>query len=61
MKKIMPYVIALIIGVMICILITPIAKANRRNRQLVGGEILIPVYAIGITAIVRSGKKGENK
>lgn len=53
-KKALPYIIALVIGVVVMFLIMPTVKAHRENPSLIGGEILIPFVAVGGTFMVRS-------
>ena len=56
-KKAMPYMIALIVGIVLMFLIMPMAKAGRTNPSLIGGEVLIPVMAIVITGIWKNRAK----
>lgn len=53
-RKALPYIIAIIVGIVVMLIVTPIAKANRDVPSLIGGEVCIPVIAIGGTIMVKS-------
>lgn len=53
-RKALPYIIAIIVGIVIMLIVTPIAKANRDVPSLIGGEVCIPVIAVGGTVMVKS-------
>lgn len=53
-RKALPYIIAIIVGIVVMLIVTPIAKANRDVPSLIGGEVCIPVIAVGGTVMVKS-------
>ena len=53
-RKALPYIIAIIVGIVVMLIVTPIAKANRDVPSLIGGEVCIPVIAVGGTVMVNS-------
>lgn len=53
-RKALPYIIAIIVGIVVMLVVTPIAKANRDVPSLIGGEVCIPVIAVGGTVMVKS-------
>lgn len=53
-RKALPYIIAIIVGIVVMLIVTPIAKANRDVPSLTGGEVCIPVIAVGGTVMVKS-------
>lgn len=53
-RKALPYIIAIIVGIVVMLIVTPIAKANRDVPSLIGGEGCIPVIAVGGTVMVKS-------
>lgn len=53
-KQLIPYLVAMVIGIVIMIMVTPYAKAQRTDPSLIGGEVLIPFLAILLVLIVRS-------
>lgn len=53
-RKALPYIIAIIVGIVVMLIVTPIAKANRDVPSLIGGEVCIPVIAVGSTVMVKS-------
>lgn len=57
MKRFIPYVFALMMGIMLWALLTPYARAHRQDQRLIGGEMLMPVVCVAATAIVRNRKK----
>lgn len=57
MKRFIPYLFALAMGIMLWALVTPAVKARRADQRLIGGEMLLPVYCVAGTAVVRNRKK----
>ena len=57
LKRIIPYIVALILGVALWILVTPYAKAHRVDPSLTGGEALFPIAAVFGVMIVRTWRK----
>lgn len=53
-KKALPYIIALIVGVVTMIFVIPAAKAAREVSALWGGELCIPVLAVIMVLIART-------
>lgn len=53
-RKALPYIIAIIVGIVVMLIVTPIAKANRDVPSLIGGEVCIPVITVGGTVMVKS-------
>ena len=53
-RKALPYIIAIIVGIVVMLIVTPIAKANRDVPSLIGGEVCMPVIAVGGTVMVKS-------
>lgn len=53
-RKALPYIIAIIVGIVVMLIVTPLAKANRDVPSLIGGEVCIPVIAVGGTVMVKS-------
>ena len=53
-KKALPYIIALIVGVVTMIFVIPAAKAAREVPTLWGGELCIPVLAVIMVLIART-------
>lgn len=53
-RKALPYIIAIIVGIVVMLIVTPIAKANRDVPSLIGGEVCIPVIAVDGTVMVKS-------
>lgn len=53
-KQLIPYLIALVIGIVIMIMVTSYAKAQRTDPSLIGGEVLIPLLAMLLVLIVRN-------
>ena len=53
-KKALPYIIALIVGVVTMIFVIPAAKAAREVPALWGGELCIPVLTVIMVLIART-------
>ena len=53
-KKALPYIIALIAGVVTMIFVIPAAKAAREVPTLWGGELCIPVLTVIMVLIART-------
>ncbi len=61
MKKLLPYAIALMVGVALWVLVTPFAKAHRTDKSLIGGEMLMPVFTVAGVAVVSLTRKESGK
>lgn len=59
LKKLLPYFIALIVGLVLTWICTPYAKAHRADPTLTGGEVLLPILAILAVAIFQSIKEAR--
>lgn len=59
LKKLLPYFIALIVGLVLMWICTPYAKAHRADPTLTGGEVLLPILAILAVAIFQSIKEAR--
>jgi len=59
LKKLLPYFIALIVGLFLTWICTPYAKAHRADPTLTGGEVLLPILAILAVAIFQSIKEAR--
>lgn len=46
LKKLLPYFIALIVGLVLMLICTPYAKAHREDPSLVGGEACLPALTV---------------
>lgn len=46
LKKLLPYFIALIVGLVLMWICTPYAKAHREDPSLVGGEACLPALTV---------------
>lgn len=57
MKRCISYLYALMLGILLWAVLTPYAKEHRHDRRTVGGEMLMPVYCVAATAVVRNRKK----
>jgi hypothetical protein len=59
LKALLPYSIALIVGLFLTWICTPYAKAHRADPTLTGGEVLLPILAILAVAFIKSFKKAD--
>ena len=59
LKALIPYIIALLVGLFLAWICTPYAKAHRADPTLTGGEVLLPILAILAVALFKSFKEAR--
>lgn len=53
----MLYACMLILGLLLWVILIPVVNATREEFTIWGGECLMPLYTLGITAVVRTIRK----
>lgn len=57
LKALIPYIIALVVGLFLTWICTPYAKAHRANPTLIGGEVCLPILTILAVLLFKSFKE----
>ncbi len=53
LKALIPYIIALIVGLILMWICTPYAKAHRADPTLTGGEVCLPLLTVAAVALIK--------
>lgn len=61
MKRFLTFALSFALGVLLCLIVTPYARAHRADPSLIGGEALLPVIPLLVCAAVISAKKDRSE